>query len=406
LSEGESVWRGGQFYCCLFVVGLLLSDGKWAEAGLSGPPQSRVETTPDGLHILVYLSPAPLKEDYGRIAVIPDVPEDRTVDLRETFPASGCYSIGSTTPLWTAPWDGKEGWVVSDDGRYLVQWNIFGDGGFAHGGSLSWALKFYDGGRESKHYDVSDLLDFPSLMFYTTWDWHYLWYADRQDNLEIHDGQFFVDTSTHERYRFDVATGEILEERHFWRPFSRSALFVAAIVIASTIAWRFRRSRSALKAPFEVGTSSPLELPTTDSPTQLLRFSVRHLLVVTTGVAIATWIGVRWPQVLVFLAPGFVAVVLTRSLTRLRRAHRYARNSAIRRLSFGLLTSLTITTWPSLYLLSAGPVYALLHRYDAPEDVRSAITLTIYRPVTWLDEYSNFLRSDLFKWYGDRWGLH
>ena len=61
-----------------------------ARGGLSRPPSSSVEALPDGKHMLVLIKPPlPADEDEGRMAVLPD---GKIVDLRQTFPASGCYS--------------------------------------------------------------------------------------------------------------------------------------------------------------------------------------------------------------------------------------------------------------------------------------------------------------------------
>jgi len=74
-------------------------------AGLSRPPESHLRILSDGRHMLVFLSPVPPEEDMGKMAKLPS---GRNVNLRETFPASGYYEIGSATPIWTAPWSGKD----------------------------------------------------------------------------------------------------------------------------------------------------------------------------------------------------------------------------------------------------------------------------------------------------------
>ncbi|MFO0791478.1 MAG: hypothetical protein U0805_18620 [Pirellulales bacterium] len=195
-------------------IGLLHTCESPAHAALSALPKSHVVALPDGQHMIVFLSPVPIAEDEGRTAQLPD---GRTVDLREHFPASGCYEIGSHQPIWTAPWDSSDVWRVSADGRYLVCWNIFGDGAYARGGQLDWGIKFYDRGTEIKSYDVAELLDYPALMPFTTGDWHDLWYDDEGDNAVLEGKLFDFRTSTHDRYRFDITTGEIIEEHHMGR---------------------------------------------------------------------------------------------------------------------------------------------------------------------------------------------
>lgn len=70
-----------------------------AVAALSRPPSSRTEPSADGQHIVVFIAPIVSleesclsKEDY-----------ERAVKLNSIYPASGCYEVGSTTPLWTVP---------------------------------------------------------------------------------------------------------------------------------------------------------------------------------------------------------------------------------------------------------------------------------------------------------------
>jgi hypothetical protein len=51
---------------------------------------------PDGWHMLVFLAPIPVNPadvDTGRMATLPD---GSHVDLREAFPASGYYQVGSS----------------------------------------------------------------------------------------------------------------------------------------------------------------------------------------------------------------------------------------------------------------------------------------------------------------------
>jgi hypothetical protein len=107
------------------LAGFLLSTP--ANAYISGPPPSFVVPTRDGNHLFVMLSCVPLPKDEGNDAVLPD---GMKVKLRERFPSSGLYRIGSNVPLWTIDWYGEEGWVLlSEDGRYAVVLNRFGGGG-------------------------------------------------------------------------------------------------------------------------------------------------------------------------------------------------------------------------------------------------------------------------------------
>jgi hypothetical protein len=164
-------------------IGLFTSVAVWcsaniAHAGLSGPPPSYFQLTADGKHMLVMLSTVPVVDDFGNSCTLPD---GQKVRLRDEFPSGGLYKLGSTKPVWKADWYEERGQVaLSADGGYAVRINRFGDGTYVSGGALSWGLKFYEQGVEIKTHDVTDLIDYPSLMEFTSADWHFLWFDDCQ----------------------------------------------------------------------------------------------------------------------------------------------------------------------------------------------------------------------------------
>ena len=95
-------------------------------AGLSGPPPSYVVTTQDEEHLFVMLSPVPVAKDAGNDCTLPN---GERVKLRDRFPASGLYRVGSTVPIWTVQWYGDEYLTqLSPDGRFVVRVNEWGGG--------------------------------------------------------------------------------------------------------------------------------------------------------------------------------------------------------------------------------------------------------------------------------------
>jgi hypothetical protein len=384
------------------IVGVFYGLATSAHAGLSALPKSHVQPMPDGRHMLVFLAPVPEANDAGKVARLPD---GREVNLREAFPTSGYYEIGSTTPIWSAPWDDKDSWIVSDDGRFLVRLNRFGDGDydFYSGGATSWGLTFYDGGKEIKNYDVSELVDFPSLMPLTTSDWHHRWYDDSGDDLAILDGQFSFNTSTHESYRFDVATGEIVEQFHLWRTVVRVAWPVLAVALLAVarlaIRWRRRAKADQQLGPARKTAERQTTVQELGKP---YSFSLRSLLVATTIVAVLCLTIPRWPHVVLLAFFILAAVFFTRSTLRYCRRDSSALRGSRRKWGIGLRFAATATLWLSLYFLSAGPVLGFLSWRGAPEDVRMAVILTAYRPLTWIED----VKPDAFGpflWYFHAW---
>ncbi|HJQ78993.1 MAG TPA: hypothetical protein VJ828_03515, partial [Lacipirellulaceae bacterium] len=392
---------------CLLAILWALCDT--ARGGLSRPPSSSVEPLPDGKHMLVRIAPLPADEDEGRMAVLPD---GQIVDLRETFPASGCYPINSTTPLWTAPWEEIDRWTVSDDCRYLVRWNRFGDGSYGRedGGILSWGLKFYDRGKEIKAYSVAELVDYPSLMPYTSADWHFDWLADGfEDSLIIKDGLFLLRTSTHERYSFDVKTGEIVEQFRIWRRVTWTGIGLALALAGSAIL--VLRGRRHARLVVSSGTDVQWLTAANIGPaarTRLSSYSLRTLLITTTVIAILCVVGRKWPHADVLIVSFLLTAALTVATIRHWRRARPPVNLFNRRLAISGLSLVTVLACLWCYLLSAGPVIATLDWLDAPHDVKWAFLLTVYRPLIWVETLSPLSPLDrwpLLEWYFAGWGI-
>jgi hypothetical protein len=391
----------------IFSIVLLCAFSNSAAAGLIGPDSSHVRPLPDGRHILVMLVPNPPADDADDIRTLPD---GRQVPLRTTFPASGCYESGTTTPLWTAPYEDYEIWVVSDDCRYLVRCNRAGPDCYDSfpESSTIWGLKFYDRGQEIKSYDFTQLVDFPSLMpdSYAS-EFRYDWIGDDSENLTIRDGQLYFQTSTHERYRFNVATGAIVDQFRMWRTLTNAgiALFLMAGVGVAVLMFRKRKRAAAVQGTADCLPKTSQQASACHSA-RFLSYSLRTLLLVTTAVAVLCVTVPRWPHVVLLVSAVLIAFLLTRAASRYRRSSRFARGSALRRTGFALRTAAAGLAWCCCYVLSAAPVLSLADWLRAPDDVRMAIILTIYRPLFWISVY---ISRDVFsplEWYFKAWGIN
>ena len=314
-----------RFRVCVFLA-LLTCLTNIAHAGLTGPPESYVQPIDDGKHMLVMFSPAAVMDDTGNEATLPG---GQTVKLRDTFPTSGLYEIGLTEPVWEADWYGQHGLVVlSQDGRYAVSINLFGDGQYPTG-PTSWGIKFYDRGVEIKRHDVAELVDYPSLMEFTTTDWHFLWIDDSVP--QPLDGRYFtLRTSTRATFRFDITTGEIVEEHRFWRRAARMGIVVLVVVgvlAAAAVGLRLGRSDLGTFARESVSNEEPPEL---SSAPKTRSYSLRSLFVLMTVVAVICWI----PHIAMF-AVSLVGAVRTTRWSR-RRRMRKASLGRLRRLAAGV----------------------------------------------------------------------
>jgi len=327
---------------------------------------------------------------------------DQTERLNGIYPASGCYEIGSTTPLWTAPWGFGMEWFVSEDCRYLVVLNIFGDGQQRGGNGPDWGLKFYDYGKEIRTQHVSDLVDFPGLMPLESSDWHMRWFGDSPDSCTIENGEFVFETSTRESYRFELATGAIVHERRVWRSVIRvasalvtAALFAGVVLVGCAVG----KPRALVQS---VAASRSKAEPHEHSFDHWLRYRIRTLFALTFVVAAACFATQRWPHVVVFLSPVLAALLVTRATWRLHRRQVSANTTRRRSLvAFGIV--LASLLWLGCYVLSAGPVGRMVHWLEAPYDVRMAIGLTFYRPLFWASRFPEFNDCGPVRWYFAAW---
>lgn len=359
-----------------------------AIAKLSGPAPSFATLTADGKHLFVMLSQVPVGQDQGNDYTLPNGSKIR---LRDRFASSGLYPVDSSVPHWTVAWYGDEGMVqLSEDGRYVVRINRFGGGGYGEGVSLKWGVKFYDSGREVASYHVRDLVDDPSLMIFTSDDWHYLWIGDSK--LEGHS--FALWTTTHERYRFDVETGEILESHRLWNKVHLGVRLLCIVSAAMGLFWvRNQRSRRLQEdAAFFTGSEHGTRLT----------FGCRALLAGITLLAALCGLVRMAPQRAVFLMGACMTGLSTFYLFRKQRTP-HTRRRWSRQLYRATVWIWVLTTWALLYILSLGPVLGIIDRLNWPHDCRQFVVTTVYAPLWWLSQHHPAFDSRPIKWYVDAW---
>ncbi len=352
---------------------------------LSGPFQSYIIPTRDGKHVFVMQSTALLAEDYGNDCTLPG---GKKVSLREDFPASGLYKLGSFTPIWTLDWRDLEREVkLSQNGRYLVRLNSHGGGASLGTRRCEWGVKFYDNGREIASHHVGDLVDYQILMPWGSNFGDSRWLDDRGFKSEIKDELFDLSTTTHERYLFDVTTGRIVRESRLWKKLFRGVgigLPILAIV-GGLMAYRWRRrilslvDRACLPSPHD-----NIPRPARHS------YNLRSLLIAVTVVPLFIWILYSSPHAAIcfcLLSAAFY------SSFQLIKIHRQARHQKIRKRwkRFTVLAAVTLALWLFVYVLSLVPVLHFADYVGMPVDVRMAVLRVPYAPVLWLFENSRLL---------------
>jgi len=377
--------------CILFLL------CKATLAGISGSPVSYFIPTDDNKHILVLLALVPTKDDTKELAKLPN---GQTVHLRSVFPQSGLYAVGSNAPIWTIDW--HDGFCfLSPNTRYLVRVRDFGDFDHPNDEDSGWAIKFYTDGKLTKQYGVDELLDYPSLLPY--------WYRSilRDDyvdgDLEIRDGIFALHTFTHERYLFDITTGEVVEEFRLWKTTSRyviGVLVVAAVAISYLLIQRVRKRN--LPAGEE-----PVLRPkkgVRGSQKGLFSFSLRSMLLVTTVVAILCFVFSVAPHVAVLLTCFLTSIVFTIVTLRIRH-HLDLRPTNLRMVLFNWMpVTLTLASWFSCYALSLAPTMGVLQALDAPHDVRMVVARVPYAPVYFILTSTSLETNKTVENYFGDWG--
>jgi hypothetical protein len=134
-------------------------------------------------------------------------------------------------------------------------------------------------------------------------------------------------------------------------------------------------------------------------PTWRPQFSLRSILVLT--FAVAVWLSFCRiaPHIAVFLLGIILAAGGTYLLVRLKRKVRGCRLRRLDRLALAVLWMLTLLSWAFFYVVSIGPVIALVQKSGIPpgEPLR-----LFYMPVEWLHENTPLAKP--LEAYAAAWG--
>lgn len=163
-----------------------------------GPPCDYSVLSPDGEYVFVMLVPEGvprMNENRNHEA------GERMESLRSVYPQSGLYRQGDhDTPLWTVDWFAEDVLPCSD-GVHLIR---FGFGASKHQDE---AIAFFANGDLLKSYRLDELVHSPEQLPQTVLG--YQWRSE--GSLVSNEECFQLSTVSGERYKFDVASGRIIE---------------------------------------------------------------------------------------------------------------------------------------------------------------------------------------------------
>lgn len=162
--------------------------------------------------VLAHADEPVLEEDYivevgdGRYVFVMLVGESDVVsEIRAKYKKSGLYEANETeNALWTVDWYASEV-DITPDGKHLVRWGPWP----SIEGYDELALEFHENGGLLRSYRVSDLVAAPQKLPRTVS--HLAWRAE--SNFDAGKGELYLRTEHDEEYRFDVTTGDVIEER-------------------------------------------------------------------------------------------------------------------------------------------------------------------------------------------------
>ncbi len=185
-------------------------------------PYSYTRESPDGEYVFVMLSPV-FGSDEAKYGSDPESLEIQRI--RQMYTESGLYrNDGSTEPLWTVSWYSYRVEVLPD-GVHLVR-----PGPWASDPSDD-AVAFFANGKLLKSYAISDLVARPDRMPHSVS--HFMW--RRGERLVPETREYEILTLHDEYYRFDVTTGEIIEQRTPTRLDRKSLVVGAALMLVGLI---------------------------------------------------------------------------------------------------------------------------------------------------------------------------
>ncbi|MFO0791479.1 MAG: hypothetical protein U0805_18625 [Pirellulales bacterium] len=121
-----------------------------------------------------------------------------------------------------------------------------------------------------------------------------------------------------------------------------------------------------------------------------------------TMVALACAAAVTYPHILVLVLALVTACQLTRVTTRKAIERRLAAKPHAR-MKLAAFSVATVGAWLGFYVLLAPPVLVFIEWMRVSDDVRMAIGLTVYRPLTWLESISWVFDLPGVRWYFKSW---
>jgi hypothetical protein len=249
------------------------------------------------------------------------------------------------------------------------------------------------------------LVDYPSLMEFTSYDWHMLWIDHSVKNTEIQNGFYHLRTTCREEYTFDVRTGQIVEELRFWRKLHRRSVVILTAIGILGFGLLYRRHRTRRTAAANARISSEPVLPI--QVRKRFQYSLRSLMIFVTAAAvdcsIACSLGLHYA---VFATGTALAVFLTCVLWRRRRWITDRPTTLKMKCRSILLWLLTVISWYLAFGLSLGPAAAWARHNDWPHDSTTVLIQVVYGPVTWpltmthIDQWGP-IKAYFQKWFDD-----
>ncbi len=139
-------------------------------------PSSYAILSADQQFLLVMRSPVKIENDRDHFFRLPS---GQNIDLRDKFHTNGIFRLDTLQCVQPLDWFADDGELfASGDFKLLVRLNRFAIESQKHE-PWRWCLKFYNNGKEVKHYQVQDLVEIPNFFFLpqTSYGWHSVWFA-------------------------------------------------------------------------------------------------------------------------------------------------------------------------------------------------------------------------------------
>jgi hypothetical protein len=203
---------------CFTVFAILLLPAALVRADEPVPQEDYIVEVGDGRYVFVML--------VGESDVV--------TEIRAKYKRSGLFEADDTeNPLWMVDWYASEV-DITPDGKHLVRWGPRP----SIEGYDELALAFHEDGDLLRSYRVSDLVAAPQELPRTMS--HLAWRAE--SNFDAEKGILYLRTEHDEEYRFDVTTGDVIEERE---PINAPLCpMIGGIVVLGPVGGLFVRKRS------------------------------------------------------------------------------------------------------------------------------------------------------------------